>query len=382
MIYLVIIAIILYGVFAFDLSNRRNEQLFKLILVIMTLLSAFSYMMGTDIYNYMTAFEYDYRISGIKVNFFEYDRIQPGWALLNIVCYNFFHSFTALKIIHATILNVGFYIFVKKTNAPRFVFLLLYFCLMYYQLDYNILRESLAIGFFLMAIPCLAEKKWVKYYIFAFLAYMFHSAAIVIFILPLLTFIKYKNKNILGVFCLIVLALPFVFAVTSLSDVINQFSVMMGDAGDISEYASIYLDGNEGGDRSPIIITIRLLFILVPLYYVYIRGLYINRIYITLTLIYAVLFAMSTQVGIIHRLCQFFMSVYYVYLSIFIVDFARRIFPQFKYIVVAALLVINLYPMREQFMYTKSGYRKSVYFYPYTSIFNKSDADFRMKYFL
>ena len=47
------------------------------------------------------------------------------------------------------------------------------------------MKQSIAVGFLLLALPYAIDKKYIKYYILVFIAMLFHTHAFVFLVVPL-----------------------------------------------------------------------------------------------------------------------------------------------------------------------------------------------------
>jgi len=123
-------------------------------------------------------------LSELNMESFTESRYQPFWILINSFCKSF-GSYVLLQIICAYILNICVFYFFKKTTTKIFTCILFYFLVDYFYFNMEIVRESLAIGIFLLAMIKYNEKKIFKAYLLIFIAFLFHHFAAILFIVPL-----------------------------------------------------------------------------------------------------------------------------------------------------------------------------------------------------
>ncbi len=73
----------------------------------------------------------------------------------------------------------------------------------------NGLRQIIAFGLFAFAIPYLTQKKWLKYYIYIFIATLFHESAVILYAIPLFYLQKGKThfNNVKTQYILLAIAL-------------------------------------------------------------------------------------------------------------------------------------------------------------------------------
>jgi len=377
MIYLITIVVLFWGIFRYDVNGKGNKTLLKILIIWLALLSALSYKLGTDIMNYMTEFYTSYKnvLSRAALEKYVQDRYQPGWVLLNYCCYHIFGDFAALKIIHAIIVNCGLYYFIKRMKVPPFTFLTLFSFLLWFQVELNILREGLAIACFFFAVPHLVEWNWKKYYIFAFLAFMFHFSALILFFIPILRLINYKSNITIYTFASILVVLPVFLNFSGMTESVNTTLNLLEYT---SNYSMAYLQEEETTERSLVVLFLRLIVIIVPIIYVWKKDPSKMNVLVGGALLYMMAYIISTYITAFHRISQYFEPIYYVFLAEFIITAPQRIAPAVKRILILVLLLIYLIPAYNfYFGQDALGNYRYNYVYPYTSIFNKSDADFR-----
>ena len=131
-------------------------------------------------------------------------KLQPLWLLLNSTSKWIGPDFFVFQIIHALIINSIIFYFFSKYSRYFFTSILLYFLIFYGLYNFEILRESIAICFFLLSIDFYLNNKWFKYYFLAFLSLGFHYSAIILFVLP---FLKKIKINIYSLFIMSLFAI-------------------------------------------------------------------------------------------------------------------------------------------------------------------------------
>lgn len=377
MVYLLTIIVLLFGIFKYDVKGKSNKSFLKVLIIWFAILSGFSYKLGTDILMYMSDFSSSYKgiFSWDSIEYYVQNRRQPGWILLCYFCYNIFGDFAALKIIHAIIVNWGLYYFISRVNVPRFTFLTLFFFLLWFQFELNILREGLAIAFFFFAFPYLVEWNWKKYFFFAFLAFMFHFSAIILFFLPLLRLVNYKSKITIYSFATILIVLPLFLSFSNITESVNTTLNLLEAT---STYSMAYLQEDASSERNILLLLFRLITIIVPIIYVWKTDSSKSNVIVGGALFYMLIYILSTFITAFHRISQYLEPVYYLLVVEFIISAPKRIIPKLKRISVLLLLLFYLIPAYNFFFSIDGlGNYRYKYIYPYTTIFNKSDADFR-----
>ena len=217
MIYLLLGSYLFSLVLIYDRDNYRKGRNFNFLLayILMVALMAFRYRVGGDTLNYISHFEYT-TPQLYALELFATEKLQPIPAIIFAFCKTFFDDFTYVQAIFAIFVNAVVFYFFKKNTRYIFTAIFLYALTFYMRFNCEIMRESLAIAFFLLGYPHMMNHKYIKYYIYAFLAFMCHSSAIFIFTLPL--FLSIKSRQ--NVFLLLLLF------ITIMAVLVNNATIM------------------------------------------------------------------------------------------------------------------------------------------------------------
>jgi hypothetical protein len=177
-------------------------------MLIFIAVSGFRYKVGGDTLAYFDFFEEYPFISELKNYDFIYSKWDPFWVILSSISKSIVNDFAFFQIIHAIVINSIIFKFFERHTTYRFTAVLVYSLFFYIYFNTEVMRESLAVCVFLLAYPYFKDRKWLKYYLLAVLAFLFHSSAIITFVFPLFRNIKLNIKGI------IVLSFTFVILVT------------------------------------------------------------------------------------------------------------------------------------------------------------------------
>ena len=195
MIYFVIGFYLLFLAFKYDVYGSKNESAKKFhyyfALIILILLAGLRYRIGGDTCRYMdlygTDLGYEAELGG---------RFQPLWRLLTNALYSISPDFTLFQFVHAIFLNTVIFSFFRKYSPWVFVCIFLYFIKPYLYLNTETIRQSLAIAIFLLSVQACIKRKWGLYYLYVLIAFLFHSGAILLAIVPFLFGRRIDAKNI------------------------------------------------------------------------------------------------------------------------------------------------------------------------------------------
>nr|WP_308758069.1 EpsG family protein [uncultured Bacteroides sp.] len=222
MMYLIILLLLLYGIFKYDINGyRTGQKLFYFVFLVLVLMSAFRYRIGIDTMRYMDYHKdiYNYSFSQYIVHGFEQTRYQPLWIVYELLIGTISENFFFFQFVHSLIINCVIFIFIKKYTRRRFVFLYLYYILFYFDLNFEILREGLAVCCFLLGFKYYLNHNWTKYYICAVTAFFIHISAVIMIIFPLFYVVKINKYTV----ALLVVSFCFLFFNI---DLIKQYMVL------------------------------------------------------------------------------------------------------------------------------------------------------------
>ena len=150
------------------------------------------YRVGIDTLNYMYSYGDKPDLSKLTFEYIADSTEAPFYTLLNAICKSITPSFYLLQFVVALIFNSCLFIFIKKHARNPFLAFAIFFFMNGLYFNMEILKESLAVGFFLLNIDNLLKRKWTRYYLLAIVSLMFHYSAIIIFVFPFLRWLKFN----------------------------------------------------------------------------------------------------------------------------------------------------------------------------------------------
>lgn len=198
-----------------ELLNKRvknQRAVFITLCLLLLCISGFRYGLETDYWHYNDIFNGKIKTSNIEV----------AYMLLNKVVYVMTHNFNIFCLVVA-IISMGFKGWIFDKMKYPFTVLFCYYLRFYVLFELNAIRQGLAITFILLAYMAFDKKDMKKYIIFAFIAILFHSSAIVVFFVPIL-----KKMN-LSVYRLVMFyAMAIVFRTLLFDQAIEFFQGFSG----------------------------------------------------------------------------------------------------------------------------------------------------------
>lgn len=387
MIYFLIAALILLGIIKYDIRcNITGEKTYyKFIYLVLVLISGLAYRVGTDIVSYEYEFYNDYKDNLINIlsSFTLIGNRQPGWVLTQLFFYKVFHNFLIFKIVHAAFLQYAVFWFVKKYSCnSKYTTLLFYFIFIYLQLNLNVLRESVAVAFFLFSIPYLINKDYLRYYLWAFLALMFHMSALVLFILPIVCLFRIKSWKSFLIISITFGILTIVLQSLNLNEIFLNLSSMlpMDNENVVAEGAELYLNSNKYQQEKSSFIRIFVFVIMtiIPALYCLKNKIKVSDTLIPLSFMYTIFFILNEFIPIFYRFNSYFTIIYYLFVGLFIINFTRFNTIGPRLIVCLVLFAIYLYPIRSYFGVNPFyGQPMYVQYYPYHSVITKQKSETR-----
>lgn len=235
MIYLLIFIVILYFIYKYDIhkNHRYQNSSFWGLCTVFILMAGLRYKIGGDTLGYMESWEsypnfwnFDWfdDINKCKESNPDMERYQPGWFLFVMFFLGLWKHQLMMQFAVAILLNYSIFRSVKKySNYPFITIFIFFFNFKFLEFEFEIMRESVAVSIFLLcAFDNYIQKKWMKYYIGTFLAFMIHPSAIFMFVLPFFRNMKlslFKGSLIFMVCPLIISILGRII----LGDLLNIF---------------------------------------------------------------------------------------------------------------------------------------------------------------
>ncbi len=192
--YIIPLFICILAIIQYDVGNHKTYRhiAWFALFVYAVLLSGLRYRVGGDTITYMA--DYDRLPTLDDFSFFENTLgYQPLYRLLCAICRSISDEFYVLQFFHALLVNSCIFYFIHsrtKDTGYRFTALLLYFFLYYLMYNMEVMRESLAIGVFLVNYKSLERRQWIRYGIGVFIAVLFHVSALILVFFPFIRFVK------------------------------------------------------------------------------------------------------------------------------------------------------------------------------------------------
>lgn len=233
--------------------------------------------------------------------------VEFGWKFINYYCS--FLGFHFVLFLHLCVLVYSFY-YVTKKYIPKEYYWLSVFILCFnpslFLLDLSMMRQSMAISFFILAIFTAYEKKNIQPALFVVLAIMFHHTAIII--IPVVILVRFApNINTLYI---ILAGLVLFYLLWTNRNLLVEYTSYIMTLGDLSEEYGSYKEEGELGSGYGVFL--QFLFLLPAVFYSK-KLVSLDNKLISLYLINFMFIPFSTIMVMLGRLSSYFL-VYVVFL--------------------------------------------------------------------
>lgn len=197
MIYIVTIILLLLFIFLYDYGGMttNKKRCYEIMLLLFVCIAGFRYRLGVDTVEYERMFYEDIPLL-IELQWSDLliePLTDPGFLLSMSIIKTLFGYWEIAQFAIALFVNIIVFRFFWRNSTYPFIALLLYFLSSYYTMNYDILRQSIAIAFFLLAYEQLQENRYIKYYMLVFFAMTFHRVAFLLLLLPFARFLKFNT---------------------------------------------------------------------------------------------------------------------------------------------------------------------------------------------
>lgn len=242
MIYIVVLLLMLIGVYAYDYRGyRRSYNLsYWAFFVILVLIAGLRFRIGTDSIVYESYYENVPPVWELFSFNFDSTRFEPGFLVFASIPRSFSSDFMWLQFMESIVINLVVFWFILKNTPHRFLCLLLYYVILYFNLNMQVMREALAVAAFLLAWPFFRDGKWVWYYCLAFISFAMHTSAAFLLIIPLFCLPGVKQLFFIGkrsiLMCVLLFALG-VFVQTRFTSIFSLMAVTERMLDRVNEYS-------------------------------------------------------------------------------------------------------------------------------------------------
>ena len=372
-VYIFILIILIILSFKYDIMQNkayRNDAL-AFCMVLLTMLSGFRNEVGSDTVRvYGVYFDYAPNIYQLFTSDFLFNiGSQPLWALMMSLVKTFTNEFFIFQIIQAAFFHFFLYKFLINFEKGVFVILLILYCILWWDLCFEVIREASCVVLFLNAMLALQQSKLKQYILYSLPAIFIHWFAFVPFAILLIS--KYISYKIVA-YSIAVLLILYLIVGKRAETLFNTYALLIDASGTHAEYYLI--DGFEGYRELKMsyiiqLIAIRIIPSIILSVFIQWRSRYdmISKV----ILFYAFFSILEIRLAILHRFLNYFTIPLIVFLvqMIFYTKSKFTLIKTYLSLSLMAMLyvgIMNFYKPK-----SLSNEQFNTRYIPYTSIFEK-----------
>ena len=186
MIYFVVLFVIIVGAYLYDGLPDKNKgnKYYWMCCCFLILLFGFRYRVGGDTLNYIIKYELIPDLKDLTPTNLLHLEVEPGFALLMSGVKGIFNSFYGVQVIESIVVNVTWFFLIKQRVRRKFLGVILFYIMGAFYFNTEIMREAIAISFFIIAYGHLEKGDIKKYYLILLLGITFHYSCLFMLFIP------------------------------------------------------------------------------------------------------------------------------------------------------------------------------------------------------
>jgi len=364
MIYFIVLIIILFLVKRFPSLTPKGKVAYKFLFFLLTIMAGLRYNVGNDTIYYTQEYNHFPNLFELDLQYFEESNYQILWILFESAMKTISPSFYLLQFVLAGFVNFAVFKTVAKYSSQPFLTIMFYYLIFYVNLNMEILRESIPICLFLLGIGFLERKEFLKYFLLAGFAFLFHESAILLFVVPFF-FRESFNK----VTYAIIIVLFYIFSEAVTTFIIQNLPYL--DV--ISEAKLNYFQNSKDSENLAIFNIIK--YVATPSAILFFFHRQLNEIEKKFLLLYILASILFLHFNIFYRVRDYFLIMFFIS---FTNGLMKRFGPRTNTIndlIKPGLVIIFLFLFLFRFYYQDLPgikYQSYLNYYPYNSIFNET----------
>ncbi|MDR6923462.1 MULTISPECIES: EpsG family protein [Chryseobacterium] len=197
-------------------------------------------------------------INQLSLKTFKTITYEPGFLVFTSLIKTFSDNYIFYSFVNSLVDLLLLRILIKRYCQGYFIFALTIYFVFCGEIEINMLRNIKAIFLFLLSIKYISERKILPFMLINLVGLSFHNSAI--FYFPLYFFIHKNNQKVYFIFTIIGLIIYF-FQIHYLNTITNAMAGFLG--GMFAKKNDHYITSESSG------ITFGVLYILIPLYWVF-----------------------------------------------------------------------------------------------------------------
>lgn len=371
-VYILVFLWLLLLSIRYDINNyqKGRDKWVRIVVLFFILFAGLRHRIGADTINYMFHFSQTPSLFSISETGLELSTLtQPLWFLINSFFKTIYDDFLFVQLFHAIVFNLLFFRYIRRKTEKFFITTLILYCLTWWNLCFEVLRESLCVALFLNATLCLEKGNVKKYVLICIPAFFIHYLSFVVIIFTLVAYLL--NKKVLTVALILVIVVMIIF-------IDNIFQILMTMAMTSPEGVServeeLILNGNEIGNLN-IYGLIQLFIILIAPAILYIFYNKSKDVLSSKLLILFVFFSVTTSfIVLLSRFLNYLLPIYIVFTVNYLTVYRKEDIKRFLVLGLTCLritIAINgFYKPLDPYSTVNYDYR----YIPYKTIFQDND---------
>lgn len=365
MIYFIAIIYCLFLIYTYDIKKRKQGFSFHYyaLLIYVICVVGFSYRLGMDSTGYATYFErMDTDLFYVLHHIDEY-RYEPLYVIIECIAKNIWDDFACLQLIVAIFVNGVIFWFLRKYSPMFFFSILIYFLFNFWNYNFEIKRESIAVSLFLIAINQMISrditwKSYLRYLLFLVPVFFSHKFGFITIFFPFFFNLRISKRFYLFTIIFFITALV---ASAYFKDLLFTISKLLNIYG--QEAGTGYLNSDVYGEGGVTMVGV-LTGIILPILVLHCANKECNPRIMSMSLFWVLIVILQSVIFIFYRLTNYlfpFVCISYACLFMRICKKENKI----KLYVILLLSVISLQ------VFLISHKNRYIRYYPYSSIFTK-----------
>lgn len=189
MFFISFLIVLLLFSFGEVLFKKTSWKVFNIVYVILVVITAVRYGVGTDFFNY----EFIYKETPVSFGseLLDVYHGEPGFLFLISLFKLLGADFYVFNAFWGIMSMLAYYIGIKRYCVYPFLSLLVFYCIFYFTYPFNAIRQGLTIAlFFAVSLKYLYQKETLKYVMCTILFSLFHASILFTLVFPIL--LKFK----------------------------------------------------------------------------------------------------------------------------------------------------------------------------------------------
>jgi hypothetical protein len=199
--------------------------------------AGFRYETGIDWLQYTTNFNQLKSFKDINVSNI-FSRTEVGFFMLSTLIKSLGFDVQCLFVVMQLLISFFLWKTLKYFTDYKLLALLIYFSLLFFHLDMNLMRQALAVSIFFYSLKYIAQKNLIKYILFIFFGFLFHWSIIIF--LPLYFFINKRYSTVLLSLLVVCFVLFYILHLKTGNLIYNLSDLFFGKNSNITYKVSYY----------------------------------------------------------------------------------------------------------------------------------------------